>query len=235
MQIFAHRGASGEYPENTLLAMEQAIEQGADGIEFDVQQAKDNLAVTHDRYIKAPHGMLHIASTSMHDLQQIPLPQGQFIPTLDQVMQCINGRCLANIELKTLSQFDVLKEVLNRSLTHYQFAPEQIIVSSFNHHLLREVHKWDTGVQIGALTASLPLRFSKFALEMNANAVHADINALDLAFVEDAHQQQLPIRVFTVDHPEEILRLASWGVDAIFTNYPAFAKQLLTAKQATAS
>lgn len=36
MQIIAHRGASGEYPENTLLAFRQALAQGADAIELDV-------------------------------------------------------------------------------------------------------------------------------------------------------------------------------------------------------
>ena len=46
---FAHRGFSGQYPENTMLAFEKAVEAGADGIELDVQFSKDGkLVIMHD-------------------------------------------------------------------------------------------------------------------------------------------------------------------------------------------
>lgn len=228
MQIFAHRGASGDCPENTLLAMEEAIKQGADGIELDVQQAKDALVVTHDRFIQTPAALLHVARTPLAKLQQIPLPQEQCIPTLDQVMQCINGRCLVNVELKTLEQFEMLKQVLTQSIKHYHFEPEQIIVSAFNHHLLKEVQHWEMGVEIAALTSSLPLDLASFAVDMHASALHADVNTLHRILVEDAHQHGLPVRVYTVDHALDIQRLAEWGVDAIFTNYPAITKKQLS-------
>jgi len=51
MLIFAHRGASADAPENTLLAIEQALIQQADGIEIDVYQLGDELVVIHDRWV----------------------------------------------------------------------------------------------------------------------------------------------------------------------------------------
>ncbi len=49
---FAHRGFSGKYPENTMLAFEKAVEAGADGIELDVQLTKDGeIVIIHDETI----------------------------------------------------------------------------------------------------------------------------------------------------------------------------------------
>ena len=49
MKVFAHRGYSGEYPENTMLAFHKAVEAGADGIELDVHLTRDGeLIVFHD-------------------------------------------------------------------------------------------------------------------------------------------------------------------------------------------
>ncbi|MCY7295368.1 glycerophosphodiester phosphodiesterase [Alteromonas sp. a30] len=231
MQVFAHRGASGEFPENTLLAIEAAIQQGADGIELDVQQALDDLAVTHDRYYKSGDDYHSVASTPMQALQQHALPENQFIPTLTQVMQCISGRCAVNIELKTLIQFDAFKHLLTSAINEYQFAPEQIIVSAFNHHILKVIQEWDLGVEIAALTSSLYLDLASFAVNMGANAVHADVNALTPSLVEDAHQFGLAVRVYTVDLPQDIEMLQKWGVDAIFSNFPKRAKQLIAENQ----
>lgn len=227
MLVFAHRGASGEFPENTLLAMEAAIQQGTDGIEFDVQQAFDDLAVTHDRYFKTEGEYLSIGATPMSRLQQLALPKKQFMPTLTQVMQCVGGRCAVNIELKTLTQFDAFKQLLEDSLSTYQFSKNQIIVSAFNHHILKAVQEWEIGVEIAALTSSLYLDLASFAINMGANAIHADINAITPELVEDAHQYGLAVRVYTVDHPQDIQMLQRWGVDAIFSNYPKRAKEII--------
>ena len=49
MLVFAHRGASTDAPENTLLAVQKALEQQADGIEIDIQQINNELVIFHDR------------------------------------------------------------------------------------------------------------------------------------------------------------------------------------------
>jgi glycerophosphoryl diester phosphodiesterase len=52
MKVMAHRGYSGKYPENTMLAFEEAAKTGADGIELDVQLTKDGqVVVIHDERI----------------------------------------------------------------------------------------------------------------------------------------------------------------------------------------
>ena len=52
MKVFGHRGFSGEYPENTMLAFQKAVEAGCEGIELDVQLTKDLVPVImHDEKV----------------------------------------------------------------------------------------------------------------------------------------------------------------------------------------
>lgn len=227
MQVFAHRGASGEFPENTLLAMEQAIKQAAYGIEFDVQQALDGFIITHDRLIKTPSHKIRVAANSIADLQKVPLAENQFSPTLRQVMESISGRCYANVELKTVTELEQIKAELEFAIEHLGFTAEQIIISSFNHHFLEAVMKWEMGVEIGALTASLHVDYAAFAQKLGANAIHADINALNENLVKDAHDRGLSVRVYTVDEEQDIEQLFNWNVDAIFSNYPGRAIKII--------
>ncbi len=92
MLIFAHRGASADAPENTLLAIEKALAQGADGIEIDVHQTGDDLVVIHDRWLhRTTNGQGQLQDYSLAELKLLDAGQGQQIPTLWQVMQLDDG------------------------------------------------------------------------------------------------------------------------------------------------
>lgn len=220
MHVFAHRGASGDFPENTLLAVEQAISQGAYGVEIDVQQCLDGCVVFHNRKVLW-RGKLHfISSLTLPQIKQIPLPHGQYIPTLEEVLQTVNGRCVVNIELKTIHTLEWIGDILGRALREYHFAPEQLLVSAFNHRLLLEVSNWQMGVKIGALTASLPRDYAGFAVDLQATSVHADINVVDAALIADTHARGMQLFVYTVDDEDDIEQLITWQADGIFSNFP---------------
>ena len=58
MRVIAHRGWSGKYPENTMLAFRKAVEAGCDGIELDVHLSKDGeVMIIHDEALKRTSGM----------------------------------------------------------------------------------------------------------------------------------------------------------------------------------
>ena len=107
----AHRGFSGCFPENTLLAFDKAIEAGADMIEFDVQLSDDQeLVVYHDpTLVKVREQGLQtlVSETELVVLQGIDLGMGQRVPTLEQVLERCAGRIGMNIHIKTSgSAFD---------------------------------------------------------------------------------------------------------------------------------
>ena len=95
-----------------------------------------------------------------------------------------------------------------------------ILVSSFNHRELETVRCLDPSVRLGALMVALPVDDAAFASALGAWSVHLALEFIDRRFVDDAHGRGLRVFVFTVDHPEDIEKMAKLGVDGVFTNYP---------------
>ena len=111
VKIWAHRGASGYAPENTLEAFKLAAEMGADGVELDVQLTKDGeVVVVHDERIdRVSDGSGLVAEYTLEELRQFNFNKmhPEFaeicrIPTLREVLECLKDTGLTvNVELKT--------------------------------------------------------------------------------------------------------------------------------------
>ena len=95
---FAHRGASSDYPENTLLAFEEGIKCGASGIELDVHKTKDNkIVVIHDEEVERTFkGKGLVKDFTLRELKELQTRralfegvQGTGIPTLEEVLNLI--------------------------------------------------------------------------------------------------------------------------------------------------
>lgn len=233
MQIIAHRGASGEYPENTLLAIEQAITQGADAIEIDVFAVQGELIVIHDHHLaRTTNGTGSIYQYSVEQLLQLDAGRGERIPTLWQVLQLLqNGRLWLNIELKGEDTVAPLLALLDKAQQELQFDSQRLLISSFNHHLLAALRLARPELKLGALTACLPLDYSAFAQQLQAYSVNCDVSFINQAFVTDAKARGLKVYVYTVDQPDDITRLQQYGVDGIFSNFPARSRQRLAEKR----
>jgi len=225
MQIFAHRGASGSYPENTLLAIEQALLAKADGIEIDVFCVENELVVIHDEDVSRTTngtGLLH--NFTLQQLQQLDAGSGQQVPTLWQVLQLVNNQALLNIELKGADTAETLVALLKKAETELGTKPDKLLISSFNHHLLKQIQNHRPDLKLGALTASLPLDYAAFASELGAWSVHCDKGFINQQMVQDAHQRGLKVLVYTVNDAVTAKNMQQLGVDGIFCNYPQEAR-----------
>ena len=238
MLIIAHRGASGEFPENTLLAFEQAIKQGCDAIELDAQwHQSGEFVVLHDSYVdKISTETGHFNDFSLDELLNIHLPRNQHIVTLKQALIGIQGRCTVNIELKTKSSdaqlLSTIANKLNELLTiltnQGTFQWSQFVISSFNHLLLKTVAQTNPLLSIAALVASCPIKLAELAEHIPASGLNPDINCLNESLVSDAHKKGLSVWVYTVDKKQDIDYCRSLNIDGIFTNYPAKTRQYLS-------
>ncbi|HDN9005774.1 glycerophosphodiester phosphodiesterase [Aeromonas sp. 602658] len=221
MQIIAHRGASGLAPENTLKAMAKALVLEVSAIELDVQAADGELWVFHDRRLeRCTNGKGVLTEQSRVYLEQLDAGEGEVIPTLWQVMEIIAGRCELHIELKGADTADAVASLTRRAEAELGFTPEQWVVSSFHHPELARFAALRPDIRLGALTANLPLNLALFADELGAWSLNCDVDFVDRILVEDAHQRGLRVLVYTVDYHEDYEKLASMGVDGIFTNRP---------------
>ncbi|MDG1752753.1 MAG: glycerophosphodiester phosphodiesterase family protein [Thalassotalea sp.] len=239
MKIIAHRGASGEFPENSLLAFEQAILQKADGIELDVHfhDESKQFIVLHDFYLdKSTNGQGHYNQHSIAELTQLSIGQEQLLITLSHALTIIAGRALVNIELKTISsdiniintQLFALKSIINNAIRNDGFSSHQFVLSSFNHHILFHSAKIIPEIATAALIAHNPLDYACIAKDLKCFAINPAIDCLDQALIEDAHQRGLEVWVYTVDRIEEIELCQQLKVDAIFTNFPKNVRNYLS-------
>ncbi|MDN4502452.1 glycerophosphodiester phosphodiesterase family protein [Alteromonadaceae bacterium BrNp21-10] len=231
MLIFAHRGASKAAPENTLLAIRKALEMGVDAIEIDVHNIEDQVVVLHDRHVeRTTNGKGRIQDISFAYLRTLDAGQGQRIPTLWEVMQCIAGKCTLNIELKGITDIEPIIALVDTALLELGFSIDQFLLSSFDHHILLAFKQRRPQWRIGAVSASCPLKYAQFAQQLNAYSVHLDIHTTNQKFVDDAHARQLQVYVYTVDDLAEMDELQAMGVDGVFTNVPDIAINHLRSK-----
>ncbi|MCF2857569.1 glycerophosphodiester phosphodiesterase [Pseudoalteromonas sp. SMS1] len=228
IQVFAHRGASGNHPENSLSAISAALDVDVDGIELDVQSCHDDYAIIHDTWLDRTtngRGMVRDATREM--LNALDAGNGEGIPTLQNVFDLIGTNATINLELKHTYSLDKFVQYIENNINAGVIERSQLILSSFDHHQLVWLKQKLPWVKIGALTASIPLNYAEFAQKLHAYSIHMDKNFINHEFVLDAKQRGLQVYAYTVDKQKDIELVLDMGVDGIFSNYPCHAKMAI--------
>ncbi len=227
-KIIAHRGASGDAPENTMAAFQLALSQHADGIELDVMLSKEReLAVIHDDTVdRTTNGSGRVRDMTLEELKSLDAGEGQTIPTLAEVLAQFGGKCLINIELKNYSSiFDSLP-IKVADLVKSLGLSDSVIISSFNPFNLPRFHRRLPEVDLGLIT--LPQKDSLWLWRLfRYDALHPYYSDVDHELVAKLHAKNKQVNVWTVDEPQEIQRLGTLNVDSIITNYPQRARESL--------
>ncbi len=238
-QIFAHRGANAVAPENTLPAFEKALEIGVDGIELDVQATADGeLVVLHDFSLERT--TTGAGALRAHTLAQLAAIDagvrfddafaGTPIPTLEQVFDLVEDRCIVNVEIKNMD-WNGGREAgpLARLIKRRQLF-DQVIVSSFNPISLRKMRQLDPSIALGLLYFPLKhlfLHLSRSLLSRGIapDALHPHFASIDAKLVAAARSRGQRVNAWTVNSVAEARRLAGLDVDAIITDLPDVIRQ----------
>lgn len=238
MKVIAHRGASGEFPENSLLAFEQAILQQADAIELDVHFHIESgqYIVIHDHHITDKNGDSRaIQDYSIDFLSNFSIGKQQTIPSLQQALFHIAGRVPVNIELKSSvgeqaaidRELKTLHSLACQYIESFNIASDEIIISSFNHRLLANSKKLMPNYSHSALISHIPLDVSAVFSGLPHCNLNVDIHSINQELVQQAKSIGLSVNVYTVDEIDDIERCLALGVDAIFTNWPIKTRQYI--------
>ena len=225
--VFAHRGAPGAAPENTVEAFLEARRLGADGIELDVRRSADGaLVVHHDAVVPGgrPLCELVVADLAPH------------VPLLGEALDACAGM-LVNVEIKNEPGQPGFDE--SESLAH-QVAEavadagwtERVIVSSFHWPTAAAAHRADPRLAVGLLVpvTADPRRALAEAAVAGLSAVHPFVAVVDGPLVAAAHGTGLAVHVWTVNHEADMARLADLGVDAIITDRPELARAVVSGR-----
>jgi len=227
----AHRGFSGEYPENTMLAFRKAVEIGADGIETDLQMTRDGvIVICHDEKLdRTTDGSGLIRDYTYNELLKFDAGakyreafKGERIPTVDEFFNYVQDKNIfINLELKnSIINYQGLEKRVIDKIYEYKLE-KNVIISSFNHYSMVKVKEYDTNIKTGLLCAATLYNPGKYVKDVGADAFHPFFpSVMNEGIVAEIKNQGIMINTYTVNEIEHMNKLISLGVDGIITNYP---------------
>jgi len=230
--IFAHRGASGTHPENTMAAFRAAAEKGADGIELDVQMTRDGeIVIIHDETVnRTTDGRGMIEKMKMDEVAKLdagswfsPSFAGEKIPTLHEFLAWAAGNDLQiNIELKTnkVPYHGIEKQVLD--LIEFYNMRGRVVISSFNFDSIKRVIELDPYIAVAGLIWKIRRDALAKAKDLGVTALHTQASFALSSYGRETVDSGMLLRLYTINDPKEWQRIKSSGVpiEALITDFP---------------
>ena len=229
---FAHRGFSGKYPENTLLAFKKACETpGCDGIELDVHLTKDGECVichdeTLDRVCNNATG--YLKDYTLEELKAFDVSYvyreaygPQQIPSLREYFELVKDyNIITNIELKTdENEYLGIEQKVIDLIEEYNMK-EKVIISSFNHYTIQRIKALCPEMSCGLLSNTWILNPGEYTKRAGAEYYHPCHQSVNADMAVEMKENGIEINAWTADREEDIERLMELGVNAVISNYP---------------
>jgi glycerophosphoryl diester phosphodiesterase len=229
--VTAHRGSSKAAPENTLASIRQAIKEGADWVEIDVQEtANGKVVVFHDSdFMKLAGVNTKVWDVTMPELKNIdvgsrftPEFAGERVPTLAEVLDVCKGKVGVNIELKYYGHDQQLEKRVAEIVEKHEMVSE-IVIMSLKLDAIKKMKAlrptWTVGLLMSVSAGDLANADVDF-LAVNAGFVNRD-------FVRAAHSGGKEVYVWTVNDAATMSTMISRGVDNLITDKPALARAVI--------
>ncbi len=233
--VTAHRGSELKAPENTLEAVLQAVADGADFAEIDVQQTADGVVVLmHDKdfrrvaAVDRPIWEMSSAELATLDIGSWFAPEfaAVRVATLAEVIEAARGKIMLNIELKFNGHEQNLVESVIDLIRNAKFEQE-CIVTSLEYRGILETRRQADSLRVGLIVTAKIGEVTQLdvdLLSVNANSVSRDL-------VARAHAAGKQVHVWTVNEPEQMLAMIHMGVDNIITSRPDVLRDLLRQRE----
>ena len=204
-----------------MAAFKLAIEQGAAGVEFDVQLSHDGVPVIiHDDTVdRTTDGSGTVTEMSLVELKALDAGNGETIPTLAELLTHFGANILYNLEIKNADTEDKgAEKAILAILDQFELAGN-VLISSFNPLALQRIQqqagdRWP----VAYLWVSTPT--TELRQTLHAIADHPYHKLIDEEYMAWANAANLLVNTWTVDDPADAARLVALGVHGIITNQP---------------
>lgn len=231
VEVMGHRGAGGLAPENTLAAVQKAIDAGADWVEIDVQETADGeVVVVHDSdFMKLAGVNLKVWDATTADLGGIDVGRGfgqdfvgERVPTLAEVLEVCRGRVGVNIELKDYGHGQRLEERVAEVVEACGMERE-VILMSLKPSVVKRMKdlrpEWTVGLLMSVAIGD--------AASLDADFLAVNARFVSRALVQRSHQAGKKVYAWTLNDAVGLSTLISRGVDGVITDYPDLAATVL--------
>lgn len=212
-----HRGAAGHAPENTLASIQKGVALGVDFVEIDVRRTADGVLVAlHDETVnRTTNGKGRVDRLSLREVKKFDAGDGEYIPTLEEVLTVVKGKAGLMVELKITG---VARQAVD-AVREAEFSGP-VIYASFLHDELAHVRASDPGASLMALFGRLPHNPVARTIAHGSSHVGLRHDTATLALVRAFHQASLLVFVYTADTFGDIQHALSLSVDGIISNFP---------------
>ena len=231
MKIYAHRGASQDFPEMTMAAYEEAVKQGADGLECDLRLSKDGVAVLwHDADLqRCANNKAVVSGSSYARLKEI-YPQ---ILTIDEILDfAISQKKSLLLETKhpvpsRTAIEDLLVAKIKLEAIRIKKSEIEVNIMSFSWLAIERIKQLDQNIETTYLLNSFIPWFS--AQHSSARSLGPEITQLlkDPGLAERIKATGRKLNVWTVNDPTDIRLCHNLGVDNLITDRPGFVREFL--------
>ena len=231
IEVTAHRGASINYPENTMSAFIGAKELGADWIELDVQQTKDKeIIVLHDTNLKRTTGLdkntWEVTYDEIKDLDAGSHLNSKFsyerIPTLKEVIKyALDNNIKLNIELKPTGRETDFEKMVVDIINEYNFS-NNCVVTSQVYNVLENVKKYDNNIKTVYV---MSLAYGNITELIAADNFSVEASSITKTLVKKVHNSGKELYAWTVNTKESIDNMIEFNVDNIITDNINLAKE----------
>jgi len=232
VMVIAHRGFSGEAPENTLAAFKKAIDVGSDMMELDVHFSKDGqVVVIHDdRLERTTNGRGKVADHILQELKKFDAGSwhgssfsGEQIPTLQEVLELARGSILVNIEIKNgyLGPYTIF-DLADRTLQEVQGKrmAKQVIFSSFSPSAVQRIREGSSHARVALLYHQSWDILEEVTGGRPFPILHLRSLFLTRDKIAKVQEQGMKVNTYTVNSRGEMEQFIRWGIDGIITNRP---------------
>lgn len=238
MKVFAHRGYSGRYPENTMLAFQKAWEIGSDGIELDVQLSKDgHIVIIHDEDLIRTTGQSgRVRDYTLAELQAMDASfvwQGKHsktpIPSLEEYLQWAQDKPLCtNIEIKSSVYYYADLEEKTLDLVRKYALSDRVIFSSFNHSSISLLRTLAPEIPCAALVETIGLgNAGYYCKKFDYAYYHPGWQNLTEEDMLNCREYGVPINVWTINDMDNLQKMCEWNLAGVITNFPEVCLQYL--------
>ena len=225
--IVAHRGFSGVYPENTLLAFQKAVELGVDFVELDVHQTVDKeIVVCHDYTIeRTTDGNGYIKEMTYEEIKRYDAGKwkgypGEKIPLLKEVFEKFGNEIKILIEIKECDVSALIKLIKEFRME------KRVIVGSFNLEYIKEVRNLLPIISTALISYEVPENIDQF-IKYGIRKLDINFHNLNKGIVKELVSYGFVVNTWTPDTEEELKKAIDYGVQFITTDRPDILKEII--------